>query len=126
MYNVRNKTHNTTPQTEERNMFKTFKITGSKYTTEKTFYDWDESKRYFHYEEIERKELGTFKFQSLKDAEIFLIANYPEYYFGACIKQIDGTDFLINADASYYEIEFQTSDRTKIINTITENLIKRN
>lgn len=106
-------------------MFKTFKITGAKYTTEKTFYDWDTDRKYFYYKEIERKELGTFKFKSLTDAEIFLIANYPEYYFGACIKQTDGSDFSINADASYYEMEYQTNDRQKIINAITERLLNR-
>lgn len=106
-------------------MFKTFKITGAKFTTEKTFYDWDKEKRYFKYEQTERKELGTFKFKSLTDAEIFLIANYPDYYFGACIKQTDGTDFLINADASYYEMEYQTSDREYIINAIAERLLNR-
>lgn len=107
-------------------MFKTFKITGRKYTTEKSFYKWDTEHKYFYYEEIEQKELGIFKFKSLTEAELFLIGNYPEYYFGACIKQIDGTDFLINADASYYEMTYQTSDREKIIDIITENLLKRN
>ena len=106
-------------------MFKTFKITGRKYTTEKSFYKWDTEHKYFYYEEIEQKELGTFKFKSLTDAEIFLIANYPEYYFGASIKQTDGTDFLINAVADYYEMIYRTSDREKIINTITENLLNR-
>lgn len=106
-------------------MFKTFKITGAKYTTEKSFYEWDMERKYFRYEEIERRELGTFKFKSLTDAEIFLIANYPEYYFGASIIQVGGTDFLINAGADYYEMTYQTSDRQKIIDTITENLLNR-
>ena len=108
-------------------MFKTFKITGSKWATEKIYYDWDKEKRYFDYKEIERKELGTFKFKSLKDAEIFLIANYPEYYFGAGIVQTDkesGNDFMMMAVPSYYEMEFRTSDRTEILNIITKNLLK--
>lgn len=106
-------------------MLKTFKITGAKYNTEKLFRDWDTDKKYFYYERTEEKELGTFKFKSLTDAELFLIANYPEYYFGASIIQIGGTDFLINADASYYEWEYRTSDREKIINAITERLLNR-
>lgn len=106
-------------------MFKTFKITGRKYTTEKSFYTWDTDRKYFYYEQTEEKELGTFKFKSLTDTEIFLIANYPDYYFGANIVQVDGTDFLINACADYYEMQYQTNDRQKIINTITENLLKR-
>ena len=105
-------------------MLKTFKITGAKFTTEKSYYDWDKEQKYFRYEEIERREIGIFRFKSLTDAELFLIGNYPDYYFGACIKQVDGTDFLINADASYYEMECQTSDREKIIDIITERLLK--
>ena len=108
-------------------MFKTFQITGSKYATEKFFYDWDKERRFFHYKEIERKELGIFKFKSLKDAEIFLIANYPEYYFGACIVQTDkenGNDFVIIAVPEYYETEFKTNNRTEILNIITKNLLK--
>ena len=106
-------------------MLKTFKITGAKFTTEKIFYDWDKDRKYFYYKETERKELGIFKFKDLTDAEIFLIANYPDYYFGASIIQIGGTDFLINAGADYYEMEYQTSDRKKIINTITERLLNK-
>lgn len=106
-------------------MLKTFKITGAKFSTEKSFYKWDTEHKYFCYKKIERRELGTFKFKNLTDAERFLIANYPEYYFGACIKQTDGTDFLINADAEYYEMIYQTSDRQKILDTITENLFNR-
>ena len=105
-------------------MFKTFKITGAKFTTEKSFYEWDTNRKYFYYKQTERAELGTFKFKNLKDAEIFLIANYPEYYFGANIIQVDGTDFWLNAGADYYEMEYQTSDREKIINIITERLLK--
>lgn len=107
-------------------MFKTFKITGTKYGTEKIYpYAWDEEKKYFSYEQIERKEIGIFKFPSLTDAQIFLIANYPEYYFGSSIQQIDGTDFCIEADVSYYEMTFQTSDRAAIIQRLTENLLNQ-
>ena len=107
-------------------MFKTFKITGVKYGTEKIFpYEWDTEKRHFNYAEIERKEIGVFKFPSLTDAEIFLIANYPEYYFSSFIQQIDGTDFSCEADVRYYEVFYNTSDRSKIIEKITENLLKQ-
>lgn len=103
-------------------MFKTFEIIGAKFATEKSYYLGDKEKKYFYYEQIETKPLGTFKFKNLKDAEIFLIANYPEYYFGACIRQLDGTDFLVNAGASYYEMTFQTNDRAKIINSIASEI----
>ena len=103
-------------------MFKTFKIIGSKYSTERKYYDWSKDKKYFYYDCIEEKELGTFKFKNLDEAKIFFIANYPEYYFGACIKQVDGGDFWINAVPDYYEMLYGTSDRQVILDDILESL----
>lgn len=108
-------------------MFKTFKIIGRKFDTEKKFYKWDDEKRFFHYDEIEEKELGIFKFKNLKEAEIFLLANFPEYYFGANIVQTDkeyGNDFLMVAVPQYYEQYYKTNDREKIINIIIKKLLE--
>ena len=108
-------------------MFKTFKIIGCRFSTERKYYDWDKSQTYFYYDLIEEKELGIFKFKNLDAAKAFLLANYPEYYFGAGIVQTDkesGNDFWCNAVPQYYEMEYNTSDRNIILKDIIEKTLR--
>lgn len=102
---------------------KHFIIIGYKYKTEQSFYDWDKEKRYPTYEEDgEKKEFPVQPFENLRAAEIWLLKNAPEYYFGANIVEVnaDGSskkngDFSLVAVPSYYENVYQTTDREAII-----------
>lgn len=105
---------------------KYFIIVGHKYKTEPSFYDWDKEKRYPTYEEDgDKKEFPVQQFENLRAAEVWLLKNAPEYYFGSNIIEVykDGStkpngDFSLIAVPSYYECVYNTTDRALIINTI--------
>lgn len=108
---------------------KIFKIIGRKYNEEKMYYDWDKKKKFYYYEKIEEKELCTFTFIDLHHAELFLLANYPEYYFGASIIGVDNTDFSMVAVPEFYEQTYEMhcgrNDRKFIIEKEMENVLKK-
>lgn len=106
---------------------KHFKITGTKYSTEPRFLDWDKQHNYPFYDEIDTMEFPVMECESVHTASNWLLDNYPEYYFGCSIVQVnpDGTnvergDFLLLAIPSYYEMEFQTTDRDYILKQLRE------
>ena len=101
---------------------KTFKITGVKYSTEPTFYSWDNEQKYPHFEEIESKVFteGT-SFESLDHASLWLMNTHPEYWCGCHITECSPApgkpgDFLCNADLSYYVSIYHTTDIDTIVN----------
>jgi len=90
------------------------------------FYKWDKEKQYPYYKEDEEEvEFPVQQFEDTKQAEIWLITNAPEYYFGASIVEVNANgskkkhgDFSLIAVPSYYERTYGTNDRTLILNTI--------
>ena len=101
---------------------KTCQIIGRKYSTEKRFKEWDKEKQFPSYEQIDEHKFPPKQFESIRHAEIWLLENFPEYYFGANIKCLDNTDFSCIAIPSYYEGYYKTDNRQKIINTMLEEL----
>lgn len=107
---------------------KTFKIIGRKYGNKKFYHEWDDKKEFHYYKKTDEKELGIFKFKNLLDAEIFLVANFPEWIFGANIIQVDnekGGDFSMFAIPEYCERIYNTTDRKLIMEKELERLLKR-
>lgn len=107
------------------NKTKTFRFIGRKFSTDKSFYDWDKEHRFFHYEQTEEKELGTFTFSDLDEADKFFLLNFPEWYFGSNIVGVDNNDFSLQCVPEYYEQIFRTSDRKAILDRLTAELLDR-
>ncbi len=102
---------------------KTFKLNGIVYGTIK-----DTNKVWGCYEELERKELGVFKFRNLLEAEIFFVANYPDYFMGGSVVEVKdgkGGDFSLFCIPDYYESIYHTTDRKLIAEKELEMLLSR-
>lgn len=104
---------------------KKFKFIGRKYSTEKTFYNWDSKKEFFFYKEIETREFPAMEFKSLNHAELWFLENHPEYYFGCNVCGVGNTDFSMVAVPSYYEELVNTNDRNFIIDGIKKSLMEK-
>ena len=108
-----------------------FVIKGSKYDTSPLYYSWDSKQHYPYYKEIEEREFIPEGITSLNEGELWLLKNYPEYYFGAGIyeeyitepleEEKEQLDFCALAVPSYYEQLFETTDRQYIINELIKN-----
>lgn len=114
---------------------KKFKITGTKYDTTPSYYDWDKKHKHPTYKQIDKMVLlEEGEFESVGEAEKWLLANYPEWWFGCSITEVDSTsempDFLVNALVEYYECSYHTTDRKEIIKKEIEKrgieLVKHN
>lgn len=82
---------------------KTFAFIGRKY---------DESNNV-----IEEKKFGPQRFESISHAEVWFLSNYPDYYFGGNIKQMNvkNPDFVCVPVPSYYKEFYDTDNMAYIV-----------
>lgn len=84
---------------------KTFEFTGRKYDAHK-------------YECVEEKNLGQMQFESVNHAELWFLENYPNYYFGGNIVQVDDVecpDFVCIPVPAYYKEFYDTDNMAYIV-----------
>lgn len=83
---------------------KTFMFTGRKYGEDK-------------YNPIEEKKFEPKQFESLSHAEVWFLANYPDYYFGGSIKQMNvkNPDFVCIPVPDYYKDFYETDNMAYIV-----------
>lgn len=82
---------------------KTFAFTGRKY---------DQSNNV-----IEEKKFEPQRFESISHAEVWFLSNYPDYYFGGNIKQMNvkNPDFVCVPVPSYYREFYDTDNMAYIV-----------
>lgn len=110
-----------------------FIIEGAKYDTSPQYYQWDNKKMYPYYKEVEKKIFTPKGITSLNEAELWLLENEPEYYFGASIfeqykmEPVDkeALDFSFIAIPSYYETIYDTTNRQDIIKQLIKEVENR-
>lgn len=68
---------------------------------------------------------GPMEFEDIDHAELWLIENHPEYYFGCNIVCVDNSDFLAKAIFEYYANIHETSDFDKLIEISKKHIISR-
>lgn len=84
---------------------KTFEFTGRKYDTNK-------------FECIEERIFERKQFESVNHAELWFLENYPDYYFGGNIRQVDGVerpDFVCIPVPAYYKEFYDTDNMAYIV-----------
>lgn len=84
---------------------KTFEFTGRRYGENR-------------YECIEEKILGVREFESLNHAEMWFLANYPDWFFGGNIRQMDDVecpDFACIPVPAYYKDFYGTDNMAYIV-----------
>lgn len=81
---------------------KTFEFTGRKYDKDNNV--------------IEEKKFEPMRFESISHAEVWFLANHPDYYFGGNIKQMNvkNPDFVCVPVPDYYK-EFYDTDNMAYI-----------
>ena len=103
---------------------KRYKIFGTKYSTEKSFYKWDTEHRYPTFKALDSMEFFC-EAESLDDAHLWMMENQPEYAIGCGINCLDNTDFLCDAIPDYYVREYDTEDFKKILAICIEQVKSR-
>lgn len=58
-----------------------YRVIGTLYTSIPKYYSWDKDKTFPYFDKLEEKEWEV-EAESAKDAIIWLMNNYPEYYMG--------------------------------------------
>lgn len=81
---------------------KTFMFTGRKYGENK-------------YNYIEEKKFEPKQFESILHAEVWFLANYPDYYFGGNIQQVGGRQDFTCIPVPYYYKDFYKTDNMAYI-----------
>lgn len=66
---------------------KTYRVCGAKYNEEPKYNTWDTDKKFPEYTVVDEQE-WTIDADSLKDAEKWFVANYPDYLMGGSIQCI--------------------------------------
>ena len=82
---------------------KTFAITGRKYNESNNV--------------IEEKKFEPQRFESISHAEVWLLSNYPDYYFGGNIMQVNvkTPDLVCVPVPSYYKEFYDTDNMAYIV-----------
>ena len=94
-----------------------YRVVGTITSDEASYMKWDtEHKLFPTYRIIDKVDLGIHDFDSLDDAELWLLNNHPENYFGANIVSTENSDFMCIATKEYFmyneegEIEFTAEE----------------
>lgn len=75
-----------------------YKIIGSIYSENPTYYDWDSNKKFPNFEEIKREEWMPDNVHSLDDCEKWILENHPSYYMGfSATQQCPSGNFRMGA-----------------------------
>jgi hypothetical protein len=120
---ITSKDSNNTTNKREEKIMANIKIVGRKYGTEKRFADWDKEKKWREYDKLDEIEL-TVDFPNVRAAEKWFAENYPDYYMGCNIRNLDNGEFCMNPVPAYWEEELGTDNREWIIKYILEHFLK--
>ena len=64
-----------------------YDITGTLYSVEPTYYDWDKEHHFPNFAEIDKKIWEHIPVKSIDDAKRWVLENYPDYYMGMSASQ---------------------------------------